>query len=76
MEDPTTLVTAMVLAPRRLASFRASQGITGFPGLADHDAQAAFIDNGIPVPEFGSDIHFHRDPGHFFNVVLAHDPAW
>ena len=53
--------------------FQGFQGIAGFAGLADHDAQAVFIDDGVPVAEFAGNIDFYGNPGHFFNIVLAHN---
>ena len=49
------------------------QGIAGLAALAHHDAHAVFVDDRVPIPEFRSDVHFHRDPGHLFDVILAHD---
>ena len=49
-----------------------SQCIGGFPGLADHQHQHLFVDDRLPVAEFGCDIHFHGNPGHLLQYIFRH----
>ena len=47
------------------------QRIGGFTALRDGDNDIAFVDDGVPVPEFGSVFHLHRYAAKFFDDVFG-----
>ena len=48
------------------------QGINGFTGLADHDAEGVAGGERFAVAVFGSDFHGHRNLYKPFDIVLCH----
>ena len=51
------------------------QRICRFTGLADGYDHPAFLQNRVPVAEFRSQIHFHRDPCQSFQHIFACHPC-
>ena len=51
--------------------FQGCQGVDGFPGLTDDDAQGLAVRQGIAVTVFRSDVDFDGDAGQFFNEILG-----
>ena len=47
------------------------QGIRCFAGLTDDDRQGIIFKNWIPITKFRSQVHFHRNPGQFFNDIFS-----
>ena len=59
-------------------SFCFSQGcqcICCFATLADDDTQFTFVQDGVSVSEFGSDIYFYRNSCNFFHHVFTNDTS-
>ena len=53
--------------------FQCSLCISCFTTLADDDTQFTFVQNGVSVSEFGSDIHFNGNSCDFFHHISAND---
>src|SRR5690606_32445252 len=55
-----------------LGELDSSQGIGRLTGLGYRNNDVTFVDNRIAIPEFGSILHFHRDPAEFLEQIFSY----